>query len=87
MQTEFQFLPGPHFLYGKVHRNLRYGLADFCREKKFTPRTISDVDNLNFDILTVGHLEVDKVKDYLHIPTYYVVSTTQFAHIGSILFL
>jgi hypothetical protein len=37
MRTEFRFLPGPHYLYGKVHRNLRYRLADFCREKKFTP--------------------------------------------------
>jgi hypothetical protein len=37
MRTEFQFFPGPHFLYGKVHRNLRYGLADFCWEKKNYP--------------------------------------------------
>jgi hypothetical protein len=37
MPTEFQFLPGPHFLYGKVHCILRYGLGDFCGEKKLTP--------------------------------------------------
>jgi hypothetical protein len=37
MRTEFHFLPGPQILYGKVHCILRYGLADFCREKKIYP--------------------------------------------------
>jgi hypothetical protein len=37
MRTNLQKMESPRFLYGKVHRNLRYGLADFCREKKLTP--------------------------------------------------
>jgi hypothetical protein len=39
MWTEFRFLPGPHFLYGKVHCILCYRLSDFCQEKKITPHT------------------------------------------------
>jgi hypothetical protein len=37
MRTNLQKMESPRFLYGKVHRNLRYGLADFCREKKINP--------------------------------------------------
>jgi hypothetical protein len=37
MRTKQQKPESPHFLYGKVHRNLCYGLADFCRERKIYP--------------------------------------------------